>query len=158
LRDALITYLLICLSYKKIKMKKIFVLLPVLFLALTGVAQTQTEDDASVGGKSKTFGKYRGIDSKNLTLVKGQTIITGTVINVSWCEEDCFTILVKTNTGNLVTVGTKDYAFSVPKQITGKKISIEGIELAKLIINKKAEKKQYQKDIQIAATGIKIYE
>lgn len=138
-------------------MKKIFVIAPILFLALSGICQTVSKN-AAPAGKSSIFGKYIGPDNKNSTPVKGQVVITGIVINVSWCEEDCFTILVKTNTGNIVTVGTKDYGFTVPKIITGKKISIEGIELAKLTATKKADKKEYQKDIQVAATGIKIYD
>lgn len=138
-------------------MKKLFVIVPVIFLALTGMCQTVTKN-IPPAGKSSIFGKYFGPDNKNSTLVKGQIVITGIVLNVSWCEDDCFTLLVKTNTGNTVTVGTKDYGFTVPKIITGKKVNIEGIELAKLTTTKKADKKEYQKNIQVAATGIKIYD
>jgi hypothetical protein len=138
-------------------MKKIWIILTVLFFALNTNAQI-LEDDASVGGKSVTFGKYRGVDIKFAKPIKGQVTIKGTVVNVSWCEEDCLTVLVKTNDGTTITVGTKDYGFSIPKGIAGKKIIVEGIETASLTINKKTVKKEYQKDIQIAATGIKIYE
>ncbi len=138
-------------------MKKLQFIVAVLFLSLQGIAQ-QTEDDPSVGGHSRTFGKFKGTPAANLNTLKGQVLITGTVISVSWCEEDCLTVLVKTNTGNIVSIGTKDNAFSVPKNIAGKKITIEGYEQAKLTINKKVDKNQRQKDIQVAATGIKIYE
>jgi hypothetical protein len=142
---------------KLYNMKKIGIILPVLFFALYTNAQI-LEDDPSVGGKSTIFGKYRGIDNKNTKPIKGQVIIKGIILNVSWCEEDCLTILVKTSEGSTLTVGTKDYGFSVPKGSAGKKIIVEGIETAALAINRKTVKKEYQKEVQIAATGIKIYE
>jgi hypothetical protein len=139
-------------------MKNMWIILATVFFAVNVNAQI-LEDDASMGGKSVTFGKYRGADIKFAKPMKGQIIIIkGTVVNVSWCEEDCLTILVKTNDGTNITIGTKDYGFSIPKGIAGKKIIVEGIETASLTINKKTVKKEYQKDIQIAATGIKIYE
>lgn len=51
----------------------------------------------------------------------------------------------------LVTVGTSDYGFTIPKEIVGKRIIIEGIEPAKLIRERKIVKKEYQKDIQFVA-------
>ena len=136
-------------------MKKLLFILPVFFLALTMNAQ-QTEDDVYVG-KGKTFGNYKGADTRNTKPVKGQINITGTVVKVDWCEDDCLTVWVKKDDGTIVSVGTKDYGFTVPKNIVGKRIAIEGIEPAKLIPEKKTLKREYQKDIQFAATGIRIF-
>ena len=136
-------------------MKKLLFILPVLFLTLTVNAQ-QTEDDVYVG-KGKTFGNYRGTEIKNTRPVKGQLNITGTVVKVDWCEEDCLTMWVKKDDGTIVSVGTKDSGFAIPKAIVGKKIIIEGIDPAKLITEKKTLKREFQKDIQFAATGLKIF-
>ena len=136
-------------------MKKLLFILPVFFLALSVNAQ-QTEDDVYVG-KGKTFGRFNGTENRNTMPVKGQLSITGTVVKVDWCEEDCLTIWVKKDDGTIVSVGTKDYGFTVPKAIVGKRIIIEGIDHAKLIREKKTVKKGYQKDIQFAATGIRIF-
>jgi hypothetical protein len=138
-------------------MKKIVIFISAMILAINSNAQ-QTEDDPSVGGSWRTFGKYQGTEAKNLKPMKGQITINGRVVNVSWCEEDCLTILVKTNDGKMLTIGTKDNAFSVPKDLSGKKIIVEGIDLAKINNDKKSVKKEYQKDIQVAAIGIKVYE
>ncbi|MDP3360114.1 MAG: DUF4920 domain-containing protein [Lutibacter sp.] len=149
-------------------MKKLLQILPFILFALSVNAQ-QTEDDIYVG-KSKTFGNYKGTDiinvnskpllglDRNAKQIKGQSNITGTVVKVDWCEEDCLTMWVQKDDGTTVAVGTKDYGFTVPKDIVGKRIIIEGIEPAKLIREKKTVKKAYQKDIQIAATGIKIFD
>ena len=136
-------------------MKKLLIILPVFFFALAVNAQ-QTEEDIYVG-KGKTFGNYKGTDIRNVKLIKGQINITGTVVKVDWCEDDCLTVWVKKDDGTIVSVGTKDYGFTVPKAIVGKRIIIEGIEPAKLISEKKTVKKEYQKDIQFAATGIRIF-
>ncbi len=135
-------------------MKKLLITLSVFFISLAINAQ-QTEDDVYLG-KSKTYGNYRGTDIGYSKPTKGQTILTGTVVKVGWCEEDCLTILVKKADGTTVTVGTKDYGFRVPKGIIGKKIIIEGIDPAKRIFNKKPVKQTYQTDIQFAASGIRL--
>lgn len=135
-------------------MKKVLFILSAFFFTITVNAQ-QTEDDIFVG-KSRTFGNYKGIDNGNITPIKGQINITGKVVKVEWCEKDCMTIWVKKDDGTIVTVGTKDNAFMVPKSIVGKSIIIEGIESSKLSSEKTRLKKEYQKDIQIAATGIKV--
>jgi len=135
-------------------MKKLLFTLPIIIIALAANAQ-QTEDDVYVG-KSKTFGNYRGTDIGYSKPTKGQTILTGTVVKVGWCEEDCLTILVKKADGTTVTVGTKDYGFRVPKGIVGKKIIIEGIDPAKRIADKKTVKQPYQTDIQFAASGVRL--
>lgn len=135
-------------------MKKLLFILPVFFLALSVNAQ-QTEDDVYVG-KGKTFGKYKGTETRNTKLINGQSNITGTVVKVDWCEDDCLTIWVKKDDGTIVSVGTKDYGFTVPKAIVGKRIIIEGIDPANLISKKKTVKRDFQRDIQFAATGIRI--
>ena len=136
-------------------MKKLLQVLPLIFYVVIANAQ-QTEDDIYVG-KSKTFGNYRGTDITTAKQMKGQLTITGIVVKVDWCEDDCLTVWVKKDDGSTVSVGTKDYGFTVPKKIVGKRIIIEGIEPAKYIAENKTLKKQYQKDIQIAATGIRIF-
>ena len=135
-------------------MKKLLFILPVFFFAFTVNAQ-QTEDDVYVG-KGKTFGRFNGTVNRNTIPVKGQLNITGTVVKVDWCEDDCLTMWVKKDDGTIVSVGTKDYGFTIPKSIVGKRIIIEGIDPAKLITEKKTLKREYQKDIQFAATGIRI--
>jgi hypothetical protein len=136
-------------------MKKLLQILPLILITLAVSAQ-QTEDDIYVG-KSRTYGNYRGADIKTAKPMKGQSIITGIVVKVDWCEEDCLTVWVKKDDGTTISVGTKDYGFTVPKKIIGKRIIIEGVEPAKLIPEKKVIKKEYQKDVQIAATGIRIF-
>jgi hypothetical protein len=136
-------------------MKKLLQILPFVLFAFIVNAQ-QTEDDIYVG-KSRTFGNYRGTDITTARQVKGQLVITGIVVKVDWCEEDCLTVWVKKDDGSTVSVGTKDYGFTIPKKIVGKRIIIEGVDPAKYIIEKNTVKKKYQKDIQIAATGIRIF-
>ncbi len=136
-------------------MKKLLQILALIFLTHVVNAQ-QTEDDIYVG-KNRTFGKYRGTDIKTAKQ-KGQFIIRGTVVKVDWCEDDCLTVWIKKDDGSTVSVGTKDYGFTVPKNIVGKRIIIEGIEPVKYIATKKTVKKEYQKDIQVAATGIRIFD
>jgi hypothetical protein len=63
---------------------------------------------------------------------------------------------VKKDDGTIVTVGTKDYGFTVSKKLVGRRIIVEGIEPDKLPRDKKTVKIDYQKDIQFAATGIKV--
>lgn len=141
-------------TLKYIVMKKLVQILPLILFAAMVNAQ-QTEDDIYVG-KSRTFGNYRGADISTVKQMKGQVIVAGTVVKVDWCKEDCLTVWVKKDDGSTVSVGTKDYGFTVPKKIVGKRIIIEGIEPAKYIPEKKAVKKEYQKGIQIVATGVRI--
>ena len=147
-------------------MKKLLFILPVFFFSLALNAQ-QTEDDIYVG-KSKTFGNYKGpaistINPKSLPdgdrntkTIMSTSTLAGIVVKVGWCEEDCLIIWVKKDDGTTVAVGTKDYGFTVPKNIVGKRIVIEGVNQAILIREKRIVKKEYQKDIQFAATGIRI--
>lgn len=139
-------------------MKKLLFILPLFFLAPAANAQ-QTEDEVYIG---KKFGNFKGTGiiipdtDRKIKPVNGQTAITGIVLTVSWCEEDCLTISVKKDDGTIVTVGTKDYGFKVSKKIVGRKISIEGIESVAFIRERKTLKKDYQKDVQLMATGIKV--
>ena len=147
-------------------MKKLLVVLPVLFLSVAINAQTQTEDDVYVG-KSKTYGNYRGPEittinpriqsglNKNVKPINGTSTIAGIVVKLGWCEDDCLTVWVKKDDGSILAVGTKDYGFTVPKNIVGKRILIEGVDPAILTRTNKTVK-EYQKDIQFAATGIKV--
>jgi hypothetical protein len=137
-------------------MKKLLQILPLILFAAIVNAQ-QTEDDVYVG-KSRTFGNYRGTDVASAKQMKGQVVLTGTVVKVDWCEEDCLTVWVKKEDGSTVSVGTKDYGFKVPKKIVGKRIIIEGIDPAKYVAEKKTVKKEYQKGVQVAATGIRIFD
>ena len=139
-------------------MKKLLFILPVFFFTLALNAQ-QTEDEVYIG-KGKTFGNYKGIiipeTDKPAKPIGGQKALTGTVVNVGWCEEDCLTILIKKDDGTTVTIGTKDYGFKVSPKIVGRKIIVEGNEPAYFIRERRTIKKDYQKDIQFAATGIKV--
>src|ERR1035437_7690055 len=111
-------------------MKKLLFILPVFFFTLAVNAQ-----QTYIG---KTFGNYKGTGiiipetDRPTKPINGQTTVTGIVVKVGWCEEDCLTILVKKDDGTTVTIGTKDYGFAVPQKIVGKKIIVEGIESAKL--------------------------
>jgi len=141
-------------------MKKLLFILPVIFFTLAANAQgTQTEDEVYIG-KGKTFGNYKGT-SKDSKPVKGE--IKGVVVGLKngstdgWCEEDCLTILVKKDDGAIVTIGTRDYGFTVPKELIGKRIIVEGVDVTTSYIRRrKTINQNYQRDIQFAATGIKI--
>lgn len=137
-------------------MKKLLFTLSVLFFAISSNAQ-QTEDDIYVG-KSRTFGNYKETDIKNTKQIKGSPNVTGIVVKVGWCEEDCLTIWVKKDDGTILSVGTKDNGFTVPKDIVGKRIIIEGYESVKPIREKKTVKKESQDDIQFVATGVKFFD
>ena len=142
-------------------MKKLLIILPAFLFTLA--ANAQTEDEVYIG-KGKTFGNYTGrgiiipdIDRKAKP-GNGQTVVTGIVVTVGWCEEDCLTILVKKDDGTTVTVGTRDNGFTVPKKIVGRKIIVEGIDAGQISGGRKRRdvKKDAQQDIQFAATGIKV--
>ena len=137
-------------------MKKLLFILPLFFFSLTVNAQ-QTEDDIYVG-KSKTFGNYKGTDIKSTKQIKGSPNVTGTVVKVGMCKEDCMTILVKKDDGNTISVGTKNNGFTVPKDIVGKRINIEGYASVSTIRDKKKIKDGTQENIQFVATGMKLYD
>ena len=139
-------------------MKKVLFILPLFFLTLAVNAQ-QTEDEVYIG---KKYGNFKGTGiiipetDRKAKPVNGQTALIGIVLAVGWCEDDCLTISVKKDDGTIVTVGTKDYGFTVSKKIVGRRISIEGIESGTFIRERKTLKKEYQKDVQLVATGIKV--
>lgn len=107
-------------------MKKLITTIALFILAINSKAQI-LEDDVSVGGIPKMYGNYKGAVSsnssvdKNTVAINGTTIITGTVIKIGWCEEDCITFWLKKEDGTTLVVGTKDFGFSVPKSIVRKK-------------------------------------
>lgn len=115
------------LPVKKLLMKKLLFILRLLFLTLALHAR-QTEDEVYIG---KKYVNYKGtgitipdIDRK-VKPVNGQATITGIVVKVDWCEEDCRTILVKKDDGTTVIVGTRDYSFTVPKNLLAKKLLLK---------------------------------
>lgn len=129
-------------------------LLPILLCTLAINAQ-QTEDEVYIG-KGKTVGNYRGPLVKPL---EGQYTFTGTVVGI--CKRDCCnkkatscTMLVKAREDSLVNIGTSDFGFSVPKNIIGRTITVEGRDPA--FLSRERRRKEYQQDIQLAATGLKF--
>ena len=77
---------------------------------------------------------------------------------VGTCKPNCNSLTVQKSDGtSIVTVGTRDNGFIVPKGIVGRNILIEGLDLVGMGGRKrKTVKNDYQKDIQFAATGIKV--
>ena len=133
----------------------LFIMAAFLFTHAVNAQGTQTEDEVYIG-KGKTFGNYKGtgiiipdIDRKGKPY-NGPATLTGIVVKVDWCEQDCRTIMVKKDDGTTVTVGTRDYGFTVPKNIVGRKITLDGSMVAG------GRKRRDQQDIQYAATGIKV--
>ena len=137
-------------------MKKLLLILPVILFALAVQAQ-QTEDEVYVGKKYGNF-KGKGIiipdTDRKVKPVNGQTTLSGIVVEVGWCEEDCLTILLKKADGTTVTIGTKDYGFRVSKKLVGQKIVVEGVDPDKLPRERRTIRPDYQKNIQLAASGI----
>ena len=145
-------------------MKNLFFILTAFFFTVALNAQ-QTEDEVHIGTypKGKTFGNYKGPDTKP---INGQLTVTGIVIGSGVVSHGLdsltdkrrvlYSFDLKKDDGTIVTVGTRDHGFTVPKEIVGKKIIIEGIEPGTLIRERKTVKKDYQKDIQFAAKGIKV--
>ena len=134
----------------------LFIMAAFLFTHAVNAQGTQTEDEVYIG-KGKTFGNYKGtgiiIPDVNLKgkPYNGPASLTGIVVKVDWCEEDCRTIMVKKDDGTTVIVGTNDYGFTVPKNIVGRKITLDGSMVAG-----GRKRRDYQQYIQYAATGIKV--
>jgi hypothetical protein len=150
-------------------MKKLLLIVSAFFLALAINAQgTQTEDEVYVG-KVKTFGKYSGTGiiipdvGKTKKQPANPTTLTGIVINDGSNIQDSingkpgglYSFKLKKDDGTVVTVGTRDNDFTVPKKIIGRTITVEAV-----IIDRRRREinpgKPYQPDIQYAATGIKV--
>jgi hypothetical protein len=146
-------------------MKKLLSILPVIFFSFALHAQ-QTEDEVFVG-KGKTFGNYIGtaiiIPDFDRTVKKPTTDLTrltGTVISVGLESRmdsltdkrvSLYSFNLKKIDGTIVTVGTRDNGFTVPKEIVGKTITVEGRK-------RRDVKNDAQQNIQFAATGILIVE
>lgn len=123
-------------------MKKLLLILPIFFLSLAVYAQgTQTEDEVFVG-KGKTFGNYnngKGIiipdTDRTIKTINTQTALTGTVIRAGLVSvqdslkdgrSGLYSFDLRKADGSIITIGTKDNGFTVPRVIVGKTISIEG--------------------------------
>jgi hypothetical protein len=139
-------------------MKKLLFILPVLFFSFAAKAQ-QTEDEVYIG---KKYGNFKGTGiiipetDRKVNPVTGPTTISGVVIEVGWCEEDCLTILLKKADGTTITIGTKDSGFKIPKKMVGQKIIVEGIDPEKRSYTIRNPRVNYQKNIQFAASGVKV--
>jgi len=148
-------------------MKHLSIILASLFITI--MVNAQTEDEVYIG-KGKTFGNYQasgiiipdvGKDAKPL---KDYTVIKGLVVRLQgegrngWCEEDCLTIFIKRDDSSIVRIGTKDFGFTVPKEILGKQIMVQGKDSGQISGDRKRRdaEKHYQKDIQFAASGIMV--
>lgn len=153
-------------------MKKLLFILSAFFFTLAVNAQgTQTEDEVYVG-KGKTFGKYTGktiiipdVGKSEKKPIIDQTSVTGVVISgglVSRMDSltdksiSLYSFNLKKSDGTMLTIGTRDNGFTVPKEIVGKTITVEGIDLVSFPRRRKTVSTDYQKEIQFAATGIKV--
>jgi hypothetical protein len=142
-------------------MKKLLIILPALFFTLA--LNAQTEDI----GKGKTFGNYKGTAiiipdfGKNAKQIDVQRIISGMVAGK--CTSDCCnrklnacTIYIDLD-GKIISVGTGDKGFTVPNEIVGRKIIVEGMDnTAANIRRRRPVNSKYQKDTQFVATGIMV--
>lgn len=147
-------------------MKKLLFILPAILFTLAVNAQ-QTEDEVYIG-KGKTFGNYKGTGiiipdvDFNAKPIKRISKITGMVVGA--CKEDCCNnkrtscSLTVQYGDSLVTIGAGDYGLIIPKNIVGKNIIIEGMDRRLPIRDRRNVNNNYQKDIQFAATGIKVIE
>jgi hypothetical protein len=144
-------------------MKKLLIILQVLFLSLALSAQ-QTEDEIYIG-KGKTFGNYKGTGiiipdvGKTAKQIDVQTIFMGPIVGI--CKKDCCnnkrtscSVDVKKDDGSIVTIGTRDSGFTVPKEIAGKTIIVEGKDVGQISGGRK--RRDVQPGIQFAATGILV--
>ena len=152
-------------------MKKLLFILPFFFFAIEIYAQ-QTEDEVHIGSypKGKTFGNYKGngiiipdFDRPTKKPATGPTTISGIVTGIVAGLEDSLTgkgsgvysFTLKKDDGTIITVGTKDFGFKIPKNLIGKQITVEGIDA---ISGRKrmTMQKENQENIQFAASGIKV--
>jgi hypothetical protein len=148
--------------------KLLFILLPVFFFTLA--VNAQTEDEIYIG-KGKTFGNYNGKGiiipdfGRNAKPVMGQTTVTGIVTGVVVGREGDrdtltgkrsgqYSFTLKQNDGIIILIGTRDYGFTIPKNLVGRKITVEGIDA--ISGRKRMTAQENQKNIQFAATGIKV--
>jgi len=134
-------------------MKKLLCILVVLLIAFELNAQ-QTEDEVYIG---KKYGNFKGTGiiipdtDKPFT---GEVTITGTV--VSGCKGRCDSLKIQKEDGSFVIIGTRDNRFTLPGNMIGKKIIIEGIYSRKPVPGIKNPVTNYQKNIQFVASGVKV--
>jgi hypothetical protein len=143
-------------------MKKLLIILSALFFTLALNAQPEDIN------KGKTFGNYKAtgiiipdVDRK-AKQIDVEKILTGMVAGK--CTSDCCnrrrtpcTIYVDVE-GKILSVGTADYGFTVPNEIIGHKIIVQGTDDVAAIRKRRPLNSKYQKDIQFAATGILVLE
>jgi len=156
-------------SIKNYNMKKLLFILSAALITTAMNAQ-QTEDEIYIG-KGKTFGKYTGrsiiipdTDKTPKNTVTNPTILTGIVVSggeISNVQDSLknkpgslYSFNLKKDDGTIVAVGTRDYEFTVPKELIGKNVSIEGLTSATLLTERK--RRSVQKDVQFAAIGILV--
>lgn len=138
-------------------MKKLLFILPALFFVL-GLKAQQTEDEVYIG---KKFGIFKGtgiIIPETDRKIKPNRLLTaiGTVVSVSSCTVNCSVLVVKLTDGTPITVGTADQGFSVPQKIVGRGIMVDGAYSVKQVPGERPSRIVQQKDIDFAATGIKV--
>ncbi len=81
---------------------------------------------------------------------------------VGYCKKDCcYRKLTSCSIDiqrddSVVTIGTRDYGFTVPKDLIGKNIIVQGTEPGLMIRERRPVRKDAQKDIQFIATGVKV--
>jgi hypothetical protein len=145
-------------------MKKLLFILPVFFLAFISNAQ-QTEDEVYVG-KGKTFGNYnngRGIiipeTDRTTRPINAQTAVTGMVIragmvNVQDSLRDghggLYSFDLRKEDGTIITIGTRDNGFTVPRGIVGKTISVEGKDAGQISGRRRRD------GVQFTAIGVMV--
>ncbi len=98
----------------------LFIMAAFLFTHAVNAQGTQTEDEVYIG-KGKTFGNYKGtgIIIPDLGLkgkpYNGPATLTGIVVKVDWCEQDCRTIMGEKDDGTTVTVEQEITVLQFPK-------------------------------------------
>ena len=133
-------------------MKKLLFILPVLFFALSVNAQ-QTEDEVYVG---KKFGNYKSADTRP---IDGQQTITGVVTRggsgngvQDSLKDDrggLYLFNLKKADGTVLTIGTRDNGFTVPRTIEGHTISIQGKDAGQISGRRR-------RDFQFVAIGVLV--
>ena len=139
-------------------MKKLLFILTLFFFSIAVNAQPTDVIPAS----GATYGNFRDFEN-NAKIIPGNGEITimGLVINRG--ELHCVynkctvtSITIQREDGTTLVIGTSDHNFSVPRYIVGKKIRVEGIDIRKGEPVRRNPRTENQKDIQFAATGVKV--
>jgi hypothetical protein len=151
-------------------MKKLLLIIS-LFIFCASINAQQTEDDIHVGGspKGKTFGDYKApaiiIPDVDRTPKPAPVTLTGIVLRSRIMKGGDADSLkgkngalvafdLKLDDGSLIRIGTSDYGFHVPRNIIGHRITLQAVSARGLKTGK--EKKNYQQQIEYAATGLKV--